>query len=62
MSCHSNEIIQENILMGVLSMDKEDIVEELTPAFIESQGLETYDDLVDALVQQRFENHPDGYA
>ena len=62
MSCHINEVIKENILMGVLGMEESDIVEELTPAFIESQGLETYDDLVDALVQQRFENHPDGYA
>ena len=48
MSCNTNTIIQENILMNVLDMTKEDIIEELTPALIESKGLETYDDLVDA--------------
>ena len=61
MSCNTNTIIQENILMNVLDMTKEDIIEELTPALIESKGLATYDDLVDALVEQRFEQHPEGY-
>ena len=61
MSCNTNTIIQENILMNVLDMTKEDIIEELPPALIESKGLETYDDLVDALVEQRFEQHPEGY-
>ena len=62
MSCHANEVIQENILMGVLDMDESDIIEELTPALIESKGLTTYDELVDELVKQRYSNHPDGYA
>ncbi len=60
MSCHANEIIQENILMGVLDMEESDIIEELTPALIESKGLTTYDELVDELVEQRFSNHPQG--
>ena len=60
MSCHANEVIQENILMGVLDMDESDIIEELTPALIESKGLTTYDELVDELVEQRFSNHPQG--
>ena len=51
MSCHANEIIQENILMGVLDMDESDIIEELSPALIESKGLTTYDELVDELVE-----------
>ena len=29
MSCNTNTIIQENILMNVLDMTKEDIIEEL---------------------------------
>jgi len=62
MSCHVNEAIQENILMGVLDMDESDIIEELTPALIESKGLTTYDELVDELVEQRFSNHPEGPA
>jgi len=62
MSCHANEIIQENILMGVLDMEESDIIEELTPALIESKGLTTYDELVDELVEQRFSNHPEGPA
>ena len=62
MSCHANEVIQENILMGVLDMDESDIIEELTPTLIDSKGLTTYDELVDELVKQRFSNHPDGYA
>ena len=62
MSCHANEAIQENILMGVLDMDESDIIEELSPALIESKGLTTYDELVDELVKQRYSNHPDGYA
>ena len=62
MSCHANEVIQENILMGVLDMDESDIIEELSPALIESKGLTTYDELVDELVKQRYSNHPDGYA
>ena len=60
MSCHVNEAIQENILMGVLDMDESDIIEELSPALIESKGLTTYDELVDELVEQRFSNHPEG--
>ena len=39
-----------------------DIVEELTPALVESKGLTTYDELVDELVEQRFSEHPEGYA
>lgn len=62
MSCHANEVIQENILMDVLDMDENDIIEELSPALIESKGLTTYDELVDELVKQRYSNHPDGYA
>jgi len=62
MSCHANEVIQENILMTVLDMDESDIIEELSPALIESKGLTTYDELVDELVKQRYSNHPDGYA
>ena len=27
MSCHANEVIQENILMSVLDMDESDIIE-----------------------------------
>ena len=62
MSCHINEVIKENILMGVLGMEESDIVEELTPALVESKGLTTYDELVDELVEQRFSEHPEGYA
>ena len=62
MSRHANEVIQENILMSVLDMDESDIIEELSPALIESKGLTTYDELVDELVKQRYSNHPDGYA
>ena len=39
MSCHHNEAIQENILMSVLDMNESDIIEELTPALVESKGL-----------------------
>ena len=58
MSCHHNEAIKENILMGVLDMEESDIIEELTEGFVESQGLDCYDLLVDALVEKRYEEDP----
>ncbi len=58
MSCHHNEAIKENILMGVLDMEEADIIEELDPQFVESQGLDCYDLLVDALVEKRYEEDP----
>ena len=58
MSCHHNEAIKENILMGVLDMEESDIIEELDPQFVESQGLDCFDLLVDALVEKRYEEDP----
>lgn len=58
MSCHSNEILKESILMGVLGMSEEDMIEELDAAYVKSKGLIDYDDLVDELVEKRYEEHP----
>ncbi len=58
MSCHHNEAIKENILMGVLDMEESDIIEELDPQFVESQGLDCFDLLVDALVEKRYDEDP----
>ena len=44
--------------MGVLDMEESDIIEELTEGFVESQGLDCYDLLVDALVEKRYEEDP----
>tara|TARA_B100000902_G_scaffold359932_1_gene376179 strand:+ start:530 stop:673 length:144 start_codon:yes stop_codon:yes gene_type:complete len=44
--------------MGVLDMEEADIIEELDPQFVESQGLDCYDLLVDALVEKRYEEDP----
>lgn len=58
MSCHSNEILKENILMGVLGMSERDMIDELGLEFVNSQGLFEYDLLVDALVEKRYEEDP----
>ena len=58
MSCHHNEAIKENILMGDLDMEESDIIEELDPQFVESQGLDCFDLLVDALVEKRYDEDP----
>ena len=58
MSCHSNDILQENILMGVLGMSERDMIDELGLEYVNSMGIFDYDDLVDELVKKRFEEHP----
>jgi len=58
MSCHSNDILQENILMGVLGMSERDMIDELGLEYVNSIGIFDYDDLVDELVKKRFEEHP----
>lgn len=57
MSCQHNEILQENILMGVLSMDRVQIEDELGLPVSEMNTLD-YDTLVDTLVEKRFEEDP----
>ena len=57
MSCQQNEILQENILMGVLSMDRVQIEDELGLPVSEMNTLD-YDTLVDTLVEKRFEEDP----
>ena len=57
MSCQHNEILQENILMGVLSMDRVQIEDELGLPVSEMNTLD-YDTLVDKLVEKRFEEDP----
>jgi len=56
-SCQHNEILQENILMGVLSMDRVQIEDELGLPVSEMNTLD-YDTLVDTLVEKRFEEDP----
>ena len=58
MSCHSNDILQENILMCVLGMSERDMIDELGLEYVDSIGIFDYDDLVDELVKKRFEEHP----
>ena len=58
MSCHYNEILKENILMGVLGMSERDMIDELGLEYVNSIGIFDYDDLVDELVKKRFEEHP----
>ena len=57
MSCQHNEILQENILMGVLGMDRVQIEDELGLPVSEMNTLD-YDTLVDKLVEKRFEEDP----
>ena len=57
MSCQQNEILQENILMGVLGMDKVQIEDELGLPVSEMNTMD-YDTLVDTLVEKRFEEDP----
>tara|TARA_B100001059_G_scaffold149600_1_gene149429 strand:+ start:85 stop:267 length:183 start_codon:yes stop_codon:yes gene_type:complete len=57
MSCQQNEILQENILMGVLGMDRVQIEDELGLPVSEMNTLD-YDTLVDKLVEKRFEEDP----
>ena len=57
MSCQQNEILQENILMGVLGMDRVQIEDELGLPVSEMNTLD-YDTLVDTLVEKRFEEDP----
>ena len=57
MSCQHNEILQENILMGVLGMDKVQIEDELGLPVSEMNTMD-YDTLVDTLVEKRFEEDP----
>jgi len=57
MSCQHNEILQENILMSVLHMDKVQIEDELGLPVSEMNTLD-YDTLVDKLVEKRFEEDP----
>ena len=58
MSCHINEVIKENILMGVLGMSETDMIDELGLEYVNSKGIIHYDDLVDEVVNKRFEEHP----
>ena len=58
MSCHSNEILKENILMGVLGMSETDMIDELGLEYVNSKGLFDYGDLVDEVVNKRFDVHP----
>ena len=44
--------------MGDLDMEESDIIEELDPQFVESQGLDCFDLLVDALVEKRYDEDP----
>ena len=57
MSCQHNEILQENILMSVLHMDKVKIEDELGLPVSEMNTMD-YDTLVDKLVEKRFEEDP----
>ena len=57
MSCQHNEILQENILMSVLDMDKVQIEDELGLPVSEMNTMD-YDTLVDTLVEKRFEEDP----
>ena len=57
MSCQHNEILQENILMSVLDMDKVQIEDELGLPLEETNTMD-YDTLVDKLVEKRFEEDP----
>ena len=57
MSCQHNEILQENILMSVLDMDKVQIEDELGLPVSEMNTMD-YDTLVDKLVEKRFEEDP----
>ena len=57
MSCQHNEILQENILMSVLDMDRVQIEDELGLPVSEMNTMD-YDTLVDKLVEKRFEEDP----
>ena len=57
MSCQHNEILQENILMSVLDMDRVQIEDELGLPVSEMNNMD-YDTLVDKLVEKRFEEDP----
>ncbi len=57
MSCQHNEILQENILMSVLDMDRVQIEDELGLPLEETNTMD-YDTLVDKLVEKRFEEDP----
>ena len=59
MSCQSNEILQENIMMGILGMEESDMIEELGgQEQCDHYGWNDYDSLVDALTQKRYEEDP----
>ena len=57
MSCQHNEILQENILMSVLDMDRVQIEDELGLPVSDMNTMD-YDTLVDKLVEKRFEEEP----
>lgn len=57
MSCQHNEILQENILMSVLHMDRVQIEDELGLPVSDMNTMD-YDTLVDKLVEKRFEEDP----
>jgi len=57
MSCQHNEILQENILMSVLDMDRVQIEDELGLPVSDMNTMD-YDTLVDKLVEKRFEEDP----
>lgn len=59
MSCHHNEAVKENIMMGVIGMSEEDMVEELGGAdYVKTFDLNDYDSLVDALTEKRYDESP----
>ena len=57
MSCQHNEILQENISMSVLHMDRVQIEDELGLPVSDMNTMD-YDTLVDKLVEKRFEEDP----
>ena len=59
MSCHHNEAVKENIMMGVIGMSETDMIEELGGAdYVEAYSLNDYDSLVDALTEKRYDESP----
>jgi hypothetical protein len=59
MSCQSNEILMESILMNTMGMEESDMIEELGgEEYCEKYGWTDYDDLLDALVEKRYEEDP----
>jgi hypothetical protein len=59
MSCHHNEAVKENIMMGILGMSEADMIEELGGTdYVKTFDLNDYDSLVDALTEKRFDESP----